>query len=123
MQPNTGDANCERMTLLVLPPGTGATAVLGAANIPPAVLSGAFASATMDRTGGGGGGGGAVPTPVPVTPGGGGGSAAGEVPFPPGDMGGVQRCNNGRINFAGFSWICKDSGGGGVSLLAACQKR
>lgn len=109
--PNTGDANCERMTLLVLAPGTGATAVLGAANIPPAVLSGAFASATMDRTGaGGGGGGGAVPTPVPVTPGGG-GSAAGEVPFPPADPGAVQRCQNGRINFAGYSWICKDSNG------------
>ncbi len=93
------------MTIFILPSGTQTTLVLGAGDIPAAISGAAVASVKVNRPGGG-----PAPAPPPVGPGVG-GSFPEEIPFPPTDAGPKTPRVNGRIQFAGYNWIVKDSGG------------
>jgi hypothetical protein len=106
------DANVAYIMVVALPAGTKVAPVLGAMDLPPPIKSAAIATASTDRSTGAPAAPAAPATgAAPAAPTG----AGGEVTWPPAGGAGTKKTSvNGKIAFAGYDWITKDSGGGRV---------
>jgi len=121
------DAKVAFIMAVALPAGTKVAPVLGAVDLPPPIKSAAIATASIDRSTGA-----PVAPAAPVTapatpatpatgaPATGAAPAAptgasGEMTWPPAGGAGTKKSSTGgKIAFAGYNWITKDSGGGRV---------
>jgi len=110
-----GDAAAPVLLSFVTSPGQTAPSLMGAQDVPPELTSMSLAGVSFNRASGVNSALGTTgaPTTAPsfAPP----ASGTGELPWPPTAVpGNAVGQQGGMIQFAGYSWIVKDSGGGGV---------